>query len=261
MGRRTTNTNSKKRAKYDEEDSMDFNQSNRSESKGIDDFLKFKKIKLSDKQVELFNLIKGNKIIIATGPPGTAKTFCACYAALKLYAKKQCDKIIISKPTEIVGSNALGFLPGGLDEKLFVYMDSFVSVCSDIVERPFLNQMIASKDIEYKPVQFMRGATFKNCIVIVDEFQSFDIKELMAIVTRFGENCKMIFIGDVNQNDIDKKYVAVSVFQKILIGIEGVVTFEFERKDIVRDPMLIEITDRYEKLKDNGELTLNKKNT
>jgi phosphate starvation-inducible PhoH-like protein len=224
--------------------------------------LKFKKIKLSDKQVELFNLIKDNKIVVATGPAGTSKSFCACYASLKLYESGFCDKIIITKPTEIVGASSLGHLPGTLEEKISVYMDSFISVCSDVIESSSLQELILTKEIEYKPVQFMRGATFKNCVVIIDEFQSFDIKELMAIVTRFGQpNCKMVFIGDVNQSDIDKKYVAVNIFKEILNGISSISTFEFDRKDIVRDPILIEITDKYEKMKEEGKLTSNRKNT
>lgn len=259
MGRKPS-INSRKRSRQADDEMDNFEESGG--YKKIENFIKFKKIKLSDKQHELFNLIKNSKITIATGPPGTAKSFCACYAALKLYEKKFCDKIIITKPTEIVGGSNLGFLPGTLDEKLFVYMDSFVSVCSDIIDQPFLGQMISSKEIEYKPVQFMRGATFKNCVVIVDEFQSFDIKELMAIITRFGNiNCKMIFIGDINQNDIDKKYVAVNIFKEILDGIEGISMFEFDRSDIVRDPILIEITDRYDKMKSDGRLTQNRKNT
>ena len=225
-------------------------------------FLTFKKIKLSDKQIELFNLIKNNKITLALGPPGTSKSFCACYAALKLYEKGECDKIILTKPTEVIGGSPLGFLKGTLEEKISVYMESFISVFSDILLTQPLNQMLLNKDIEYKPVQYMRGATFKNCVVIVDEFQSFDIKELMAIVTRFGNiKCKMIFIGDINQSDIDKKYLAVNVFKEILDGIKDIAFFQFDRNDIVRDPILIEITDKYEKMKEEGKLSINRKNT
>lgn len=260
--RKDTNSNSKKIPKYIKEEN-DESKEEEEEEKVVDDKkLKFKKIKLSDKQLELFNLIKDNKIVIATGPPGTAKTFCACYAALKLYEKKFCNKIILTKPTEIIGGSSIGFLPGSLDEKLFVFLDSFISVCSDIIDGQFLGDMIKNKTIEYKPVQFMRGATFKNCVVIIDEFQSFDIKELMAIVTRFGNiNCKMVFIGDINQNDIDKRFVAVKVFKEMLLDIDDISAFEFDRKDIIRDKMLIEITDRYDKFKDSGKLPLNKKNT
>ncbi len=263
MGRRTTNTNSKKRAKYDSDDAFinddnSFNEKN----KIISNTLKFKKVKLSEKQNQLFNLIKQSKICVAVGPPGTAKSFTALYAALKLYNDEFCEKIIITKPTEIVGASQLGFLKGDLNEKLGPYMDSFVSVCEDILDKECLSQMLVNNNIIYKPVQFMRGATFKNTVVIIDEFQSFDIKELMAIVTRFGNiKCKMVFIGDINQNDIDKRYVAVNVFKEILKGIDGISMFEFDRTDIVRDPILIEICDRYDKIKDEGKLTLNRKNT
>lgn len=192
----------------------------------------------------------------------THNTFCACFAALKLLNDKFCESIIITKPTEIVGGTQLGHLPGTLDEKLLAYMESFKSVFSDIIDPKQLDAMIGNKVIEYKPVQFVRGITFNNSVVIVDEFQSFDIKELMAIVTRMGKNnCKMIFIGDVNQNDIDKRYVAVNIFKEIIDGINGTALFEFDRSDIVRDEILIEITDRYNKMKEEGRLGSNKKNT
>jgi len=225
------------------------------------DLIKFKKITLTPKQSSLFDLIRLNKIVVATGPPGTSKTFSACYVALKLLSDFKYKKIIITKPTEIVGSSGLGALPGTLEEKISVYKDSFMQVFSDILDGESLKKLNDSLVIEFKPVQFMRGSTFKNCIVIVDEIQSFDIKELMAIVTRLGSDSKFIFTGDINQNDIDKRYVAVNIFKEILDGINDIGIFEFERKDIIRDPILIEITDKYDKMREEGRLTQNKKNS
>jgi phosphate starvation-inducible PhoH-like protein len=222
--------------------------------------IKYKKVKLSDKQLELFELIRQNKVILALGVAGTSKTFTALYSALKLLDKTY-KKIIITKPTEIIGSADLGMLPGTLEDKLSVYIESFKNVLGDILEQSSLTQMLVNEEIVYKPVQYVRGMTFNNCIVVIDEIQSFDIKSLMALITRFGKNCKMVFVGDINQNDIDKKFVAVNVFKTILDGIDGIKFFEFERKDIVRDAMLIEITDRYEKMESEGLLTPNKKNT
>lgn len=250
----------KKSAKYLKNEMIDEDFNNKSSSI-YKDMLTFKKVKLSAKQQQLFDLIINNKITVAIGPPGTAKTFSACYAALKLYHDNYCKNIFITKPTEIVGGTDLGFLPGTLNEKLAVYEESFMSNFSEIIEGRDLKMLKETKVIEYKPVQFVRGRTFNNAVVIIDEFQSFDIKSLMAIVTRLGKNnCKMIFIGDTEQNDINKKFVAVDFFLKVLEGIKDVATFKFDRQDIVRDKILIDIIDNYEKLKGEGELPMTKGN-
>lgn len=220
----------------------------------------YKKVKLSEKQQEFFNLIINNKITIGTGVAGTSKTFSACYSALHLLKEDVVSKIILTKSIETIGSS-LGFLKGTLDEKLEVYKECFISNFSEMVDEKHLAKLFESNKIIFKPVQYMRGVTFNNAVVIIDEIQSFDIKELMAIVTRMGKNCNMIFIGDIHQNDIDKKYVALNIFKEILTGIKNVGVFEFGRQDIVRDPILIEITDKYEKIKLDGRLIQNKKNT
>jgi len=219
-------------------------------------------VELSDKQNLLNKLIKKNKIVLATGPAGSSKTFTACYTALQLLNDRFCSRIILCKPTEIVGNSGLGYLKGGLDEKLEPYLESFVSNFAEIVDKKLVDKMIDEKTIEFVPVQFIRGRTYNYSVVIIDEFQSFDIKELMAIVTRFGRNnCKMIFIGDINQSDINKRLVAVDVFDNILHNIDGVGKFKFEKSDIVRDPIIIEITDRYEKMKELKQLTPTKGDT
>ncbi len=223
--------------------------------------LTFKRVQLTSKQKEMSEVIKKNKITVSTGPAGTSKTFTACYTALQLYKDGFCDKIILCKPTEIVGDTGLGYLKGTLKEKIEVYEESFISNFAEIIEGKDLRMLRENLTIEFKPVQFVRGATFKNAVVIIDEFQSFDIKELMAIVTRLGNNnCKMIFAGDISQNDINRKYVALEIFKEILEGLPEVGVFEFDRKDIVRDPLLIEIVDRYERMKSEGKIPQTKGN-
>lgn len=227
-------------------------------------FVEFKEnLKLTKRQKELVDLINHSKITVATGPAGTAKTFCAAYAALKLLDKEgdNYSKIIITKPTEIVGDTALGFTPGTLEEKLGVYMENFNDVFEDIIEPLSLKHLVSSQEIQYKASQFVRGRTFKNSIVIVDEFQSFDIRTLMALVTRIGKTaCKVIFCGDIKQNDINKKYVAVNIFKKVLEGVPGVGMFEFTKEDNMRDPMVTQILDNFDRLEAEGLITPNKKN-
>ncbi len=227
-----------------------------------DVFIKFKQVKLTSKQKQLVELINNNKVVIATGPAGTAKTFCAAYAALKLFVKdEEIHKIIITKPTEIVGDTALGFTPGTLEEKLAVYMENFADVFEDIVENGVIHQMVAAKELQYKAPQFVRGRTLKNAIVIVDEFQSFDIHQLMAIATRLGkDNTRFIFCGDIKQNDINRKYVALNLFKEILHDLPGTAQFEFTKEDNMRDPLVQMIVERFEQMEAAGKITPNKKN-
>ena len=226
-------------------------------------FVEFKEeIKLTKRQKELIKMINDNKITVATGPAGTAKTFCAAYAALQLLdGQNDFERIIITKPTEIVGDTALGFTPGTLEEKLGIYMENFQDVFEDIIEPQSLRQLVSAQEIQYKASQFVRGRTLKNSIVIVDEFQSFDIRTLMAIVTRIGRNsCKMIFCGDIKQNDINKKYVAVNIFKQILDGVPDVGMFEFTKADNMRSPIVTQILDNFDRLELEGLITPNKKN-
>lgn len=215
------------------------------------EFMRMKRLKfnLTDKQKELIEILKSNKIITVTGPPGTSKTFIACYAAMQMFMSEERQKIILSKPTEVLsGTRDLGALPGSLEEKLKEYVESFIDAFDEFLETKDFKHLWAEKLIEFKPAQFLRGRTLKDSFIIIDEFQNFDIKALKSIVTRLGRNSTIVFMGDTKQNDIGKKYVAVDFFNKVIDGIEGCAKFEFDRNDIVREKILIDIIDRFEKL-------------
>jgi len=226
-------------------------------------FIEFKKVTLTPKQKEVFKMINDNKISVITGPAGTAKTFSAVFAAVKLMEKypNQYEKIVITKPTEIVGDADLGFTPGTLEEKLAIYMENFQDIFEDILEDQSYKQMVNAKEILYKSVNFVRGRTIKKSVVIIDEFQNFTIKQLMAIVTRIGkDSTKFIFCGDIKQNDIAKKYVAVNLFKAILDGLPNTDQFEFTDEDNMRDPLVQMIVKRYDEMEAQGLITPNKKN-
>ena len=245
---------SKRTPKYQKEEEIEIDN---------DHLISFRKdTKLTPKQKEAVSLIFANDITVLTGPAGTAKTFCAAYAATKLFSKdEQYHKIIITKPTEIVSDAELGFTPGSLEEKLGVYMENFQDVFEDIVDGDSLKMMVTAKEIIYKGAQFVRGRTLKNAIIIVDEFQSFDIKTLMALATRLGKSgAKMIFCGDIKQNDIHKKYVAVDIFKEIMTDLPGVALFEFDESDNMRHPLVQMMVRKFEELEAAGRIPQNKKN-
>ena len=122
-----------------------------------------------------------------------------------------------------------------------------------MMEQPDVEAAMLSNVIEFVPIAFMRGRTLKDCYIIADELQNCDVKQLMTLVTRMGKNTKMILIGDQNQNDINKRYVAFDFFIEKILGEDDLIfNFKFGREDIVRHPLLIKIVDNYEKAKDNG---------
>ncbi len=211
---------------------------------------------LTPKQKELVSLILDNdcKIVVIEGPPGAAKTFTSIYASLKLLENKDIDKIFLTKPIVQVG-DALGFLPGTKEEKINPYLESFISNFETIIEPQSLSYLMDNV-IEFKIAQYMRGANYKNMVLIVDEMQNFSIKELMTITTRLNSGSKIIFCGDTRQSDINKKFVAIDHFKNIL-GYGGsdvcntvphVKFFKFTNEDILRDPILSIIVDNYDNM-------------
>lgn len=244
---------SKRIPKYLQEESDNLKEEMDSTYKIAKEFIKMKKLsfELTDRQKELMKILKSNKIITVTGPPGTSKTFIACYAAMQMFFNKEINKIVLSKPTEVLsGTKDLGALPGSLEEKLKEYVESFFDAFDEFMLPKDFGHLWSEKIVEFKPAQFLRGRTIKDSFIIIDEFQNFDIKALKSIVTRLGRNSTMVFMGDTKQNDIGKKYVAVDFFNKVIDGIPGCASFQFKKEDIVREKILIDIIDRFEKLED-----------
>lgn len=223
------------------------------------EFGSFSKIKLSDKQLELYKGMESAVITTVTGPPGTSKTFTCCYHAIKLLKKGEIKKIILTKPLETSGED-IGFLPGTERDKVAPFLNSFMDNLKDMVDGNYLRQLFDSGIIEFVPVAFMRGRTFKDAFIILDEAQNLDIKQLMTFITRFGANSKVAIIGDTNQNDIGKRYVAMEYFIENILGQdESIFNFKFDRGDIVRHPLLIKIVDNYEKAVAKGDMPETKK--
>lgn len=218
------------------------------------EFSNYMTVKLTDKQYELFNGIKGARIISVMGPPGTSKTFTACYAAVKALQKGEVKRIVLVKPLETSGED-LGFLPGTEKDKIAPFFESFMDNLIEMVDAKTLKMWLDNGTIKMQPIAYMRGRTFKNSFIICDEMQNADIKQLMTTITRFGQGSKIAIIGDSRQNDINEKYVALEFFiNKILGEDEQIFHFKFERKDIVRDPLLIKIIDNYEMALAAGEI-------
>jgi len=218
------------------------------------EFGKYQKVELTEKQYELFNGIKNSRIVSIVGPPGTSKTFTACWAAIKALQKGEVKRIVLVKPLETSGED-LGFLPGSQQDKIAPWLESFLDNLVEMVEGKTLKMFFDNGTIQFQPIAFMRGRTFKDSFIICDEMQNADVKQLMTTITRLGKGSKIAIIGDSRQNDIAAKYVSLDFFiEKILGEDEQIFHFKFNREDIVRDPLLIKIIDNYEKVLEEGSI-------
>jgi phosphate starvation-inducible PhoH-like protein len=185
-------------------------------------------------QETYLNAIKHNTIIFGVGSAGTGKTYVAAsYAAKQLY-NREVDKIILTRPNIETG-RGLGFLPGTLEEKYQPYLEPFDSIFNKTLGRGFYEYCIKAKTIEPRPLGFMRGTTFENCIVLLDEAQNCTKTELKMLLTRIGKNCKIVVSGDTDQCDIEDSGLEDAI--KRLDHIEGIEVVRFLDSDIVRSRM------------------------
>jgi len=209
-------------------------------------------IQLTPKQQDFYKAIRNNIFTLVQGPAGTSKTFTACYAALYLLADKKIEKIVITKPIQESGEN-LGFLPGDIDEKTAPFMRSYMSNFEKIIGRQSADFLKASGYICVEPLAYMRGVTYDNSIILLDEAQNATMKQLVLWITRLGKDSKAVLMGDISQYDIKKKDSKFLDFIEMVNGVEEVNSFEFTSQDIVRNKFLIEIVNRYELYKEKEE--------
>lgn len=204
-------------------------------SMGEDSFFtkeEFKDIKpLNYIQETYLNAIKTCDIVLGVGSAGTGKTYVAAsYAASQLY-HRNVHKVILTRPNVETG-RGLGFLPGTLEEKYQPYLEPFDNIFSRTLGKGFYEYCLKNKSIEPRPLGFMRGTTFENCIVLVDEAQNCTKTELKMLLTRIGKNCKIVVSGDTDQCDIENSGLQDAVDR--LEGIPGIEVVRFLDSDIVR---------------------------
>jgi phosphate starvation-inducible PhoH-like protein len=205
-------------------------------------------IKLSENQKVFSESILQNNITFCTGPAGTSKTFTTLYTALKLLTKGEIRKIIFTKPIQESGEK-LGYLPGNIDEKIAPYLESYMLTLQKMIPEEMVKMLFEYKVIEFRPLAFMRGATFDETLMVLDEAQNTIESQLILYLTRMGDNSKVVVMGDTNQIDIKHSDSAFEAFIEMITDVDGVCHHQFGRTDIVRNKMLIEITDRYDRWK------------
>jgi phosphate starvation-inducible PhoH-like protein len=159
----------------------------------------------------------------------------------------------LCKPIQESGEK-LGFLPGDIADKIDPYMQSYISNFKKIAGDELIESLVHHKLIEFKPLAFMRGDTFDDAFMILDEAQNATFKQLMLFTTRMGKSSKVLVTGDISQYDIPKANAGLPGFMQLMKGINGVGEHIFGNKDIVRAKILQEVVDRYDKWRiDNPE--------
>ena len=197
---------------------------------------------LNATQQYYLDAIAENDVIFGVGSAGTGKTFVAAsYAASQLFHRK-INKIILTRPNVETG-RGLGFLPGELEEKYAPYLDPFDQVFKKCLGTGFYEYALKTKAIEPKPLGFMRGASFENAIILVDEVQNMTKTEFKMLLTRIGKNCKLILSGDPEQCDITDSGLKDAVYR--LEYLDGIEVVRFMDDDIVRSKMCRQIIIAY----------------
>ena len=183
---------------------------------------------------EAYNL--GNHLIMS-GSAGSGKSFLGMYLGLKeiLTPRSEYEKIIIIRSA--VPSRDLGFVPGTLEEKSKIYQDPYIQIVNELVGRGDAWHYLLNEDIvQFQTTSFLRGLTFRRCIIVFDEIQSATFHEIDTVLTRIGEDCRFVLCGDCKQNDLDNRKEKTGFHDaiRVLDKIGNVSHVKFGLEDIVR---------------------------
>lgn len=210
------------------------------------------------KQKEYYKLIKQKDIVFSSGEAGTGKSYCCLAAALELLREdNQYKKIMIVTPTVEAGNMSIGFLKGTKEEKIQPYLDADYYTMekilneskNDLPGKKIVEELVKSGMIVGECISFMRGKTLDNMIVIITEAENFSKQELFLLLSRIG-NSKYIFNGDIKQ--IDRKDIikigaksGLEYAEERLKGMDEIGFCHFGKEDIVRNPIITKIMDKW----------------
>jgi phosphate starvation-inducible PhoH-like protein len=202
----------------------------------IDDLLTFEPITAA--QEEVYKAWDEGNHLVMCGTAGTGKTFSALYLALEQALDKAnpaIEKVVVVR--SIVPTREIGFLPGSIEEKTDAYTGPYRAITTELFEDAQAYDKLTSQGVcEFSSTSFLRGITFSDCVLVVDEMQNLTFHELDSIITRVGQNCRIIFCGDYYQSDFvkrdDKK--GLSKFLDIIEHLNNFTTVNFTWADIVR---------------------------
>ena len=208
----------------------------------------FSKPKNKSQEIFLSSLKKKNlKVVIATGPAGTGKTLFSVEQGIKNFMKEDIEKLIFTRPVVTVDED-LGYLPGNIEDKLGPYVKPIFDILYNFLPPQEVENLMKDKVIEIAPLGFLRGRTFKNCWIVADEMQNSSVSQMKMLLTRIGENTKLIINGDLEQNDRHNEINGLEDFLSKLKNrrSDSISSVEFDKNDVEREKVVKEILEIYE---------------
>ena len=199
----------------------------------------------SKQQINYYRAIQAYDIVFGLGPAGTGKTYLAMAMGIDALKREQVKRVILTRPAVEAGE-ALGFLPGDLQEKIFPYLRPLYDALYDILEGEEIQKYMDRKVIEIAPLAYMRGRTLNYAFVILDEAQNTTTEQMFMFLTRLGAESKCVVTGDQTQVDLpsNKKSGLIEAIQA-LKGVEGINFTQFTEQDVVRHPLVQSIIRAY----------------
>ncbi|MBR4659835.1 MAG: PhoH family protein [Bacteroidales bacterium] len=198
-------------------------------------------------QQKLVREYYSHDLIFAVGPAGTGKTYTAIALAVRALKNREVKRLILTRPAVEAGER-LGFLPGDMKEKLDPYLQPLYDALQDMIPAKRLQNFMEEGIIQIAPLAYMRGRTLDKAFVILDEAQNTSLGQLKMFLTRMGCDAKFIVTGDATQIDLPHKSDSGLLRgMEILKGIKGISFIHFDKRDIVRHPLVTRIVDAFDK--------------
>ena len=197
-------------------------------------------------QKRYIEAIQNHDVTFGAGPAGTGKTFLAMTLAVISLKEEKVSRIILTRPAVEAGE-ALGFLPGDLQEKLDPYLRPLHDALQDLLPTEEVQKHMERGTIEIAPLAYMRGRTLNNAFIILDEAQNSTAEQMLMFLTRLGFNSKVVITGDPTQIDLPPSKTSGLIEGPVALAkVEGIAHCKFEKRDVVRHPLVARIVEAYE---------------
>ncbi|MCB1230928.1 MAG: PhoH family protein [Verrucomicrobiae bacterium] len=197
-------------------------------------------------QFDYLQALRTENVVFGVGPAGTGKTYLAMAHALQQLRDREIDRIILTRPAVEAGE-ALGFLPGALEEKVLPYLRPLYDALYEMLEPAESQKFVERGLIEIAPLAYMRGRTLNRACIILDEAQNTSREQMFMFLTRLGNESNCVVTGDPSQIDLrptGRSGLLEAI--RLLKGVDGIRFIEFQRRDVVRHPVVQRIIEAYE---------------